>query len=1117
MTTVHPMRPTVGQRFFAFVTLLFCLLALPGAAQAPTATVSGIVTDPSGAVVPDVTVTAVNPATNARTTATTNEQGFYVLTQLPIVGYTIEAEKAGFKKYIRQGLAVTTGATTALDIQLEIGGATDTVTVTGEAPLLQTRSSDVSTLIESKNVQDLPIGDRRTLNLVRITGAAVFVAYDAGGKPNFSLAGGRTQSQMFWIDGGSGQNMRLGIGQVDVDPPVETVQEVKILSNNYAAEYGGSAGGVIIATTKSGGNEYHGALFEFLRNDALDAANFFAPIVNGEKRKAPLRYNVFGGTIGGPVYLPKFGEGGRAVYDGHNRTFFYFGYEGSRRKEGDTRTLTVPTLRMRAGDFGEFPNNIIYDPATSQIVNGRITRTAFASNRIPENRFDPVGRALLQFYPLPNLPGTANNFVGNYQRILTRDNFTAKVDHNITENDKINVRYIYNSDNLDYTSVFPNIAAETLIPALRHQNYYYLGYTRVFAPTVINELRYTYSNRINDTAAFGFDEPWPSQLGLRGVPNQAFPNITVTGVTALGAGTHARKQLPIQQHQWVNNLSFSRGRHAFKTGVEARGSLNFEILSTSVSGQYGFVPQATGIPGTASSGLGFASLLLGQANSLNLRVTDALDRRSWYYAAFFQDDWTINQRLTINLGLRWETDTPIKDTKGLMNSFDLTQINPVSGTPGVIKFLSAGDTPYDTDWNNFGPRFGFAWKPFGNGNTVVRGGAGIFFAHPFDRGAPNSASLGYERSATLASVDAGTTAAFVLGAGVPGINLNTPVRDDRFGAVAVGAAVTIAPTFFERNRPTGYAQQFNLGIQHEFAGGLLVELSGLGNLSRKLAGPNLNINQIEPAKLAAIAAPVQRDRPFPQFGNVSILAPSIGTSNYYAGVLRVEKRFAKGFNLLGSYTWSKFLSDTDDAGSAFGTGFGYSNYYDRRSDYGPSANDIPHRLSVSSVYELPFGKGRRYFNTPVAGTIFGNWNVGVVAILQSGPPVTITTQANNTLAFSSGAQRANVTGDPILANDEKTLARWFNTAAFSQPAAKTFGTAGRGIVRADGIVTLDVSLRKNFFFTERRVFQFNMEFFNAFNHPNFGLPNASFGSPGFGSVASAGSARTLQAGLRFAY
>src|SRR6266545_2315626 len=1064
---------------WTLLTVLFITGAAhsPLLAQSPQATISGIITDSTGAVVPGVQVTAINPATTQRGAAVTNGQGFFVLTQLAIGDYTVEAEKAGFKKFVRQGLTLTTGATVALDIRLEIGAATDTVTITGETPLLQTRTSDVSTLIESKTVQDLPLGDRRTLNIIKLTGAAVFVAYDSGAKPNFSLAGGRTQSQMFWIDGGSGQNMRLGIGQVDIDPPVETVQEVKVLSNNYAAEYGGSAGGVIIATTKSGGNQFHGSLFEYLRNDALDAANFFAPIVNGEKQKAPLRYNVFGGTLGGPVWLPKkaFGPAG---YDGHNKTFFFFAYEGTRRLEGLVRTMTVPTLLQRQGDFSDTRNAAgavipIFNPATTRVEGGRTVRTQFAGNKIPIDRLDPVALRLLEFYPLPNRapdnPTGANNFSANYQQILTRNNYMAKVDHNFTERD-----------------------------------------------------------RFNHETSFGLGEPWPSRLGLKGAPDGAFPQINVAGVTTLGAGTHERRQLPIQQRQFVNNLTVTRGRHALKMGAELRESLNFEINRPSISGQFNFTTLLTGQPGNAATGVGFASLLLGYPNGVSFRETEALDRYSWYLAGFFQDDWTINQSLTINLGLRWETDTPITDRDNRMNGFDPRAINPVSGTPGVVKFAGQDgypSQPYATDWNNFGPRIGFAWKPFGLQKTVIRGGVGVFFAHPFDRGAPNSASLGFENSASVNTQDNGLTAPFLLRDGVPTVSLGGATRNDSFGAVRVGQAAPTAVTYFDLNRSTGYSEQFNLNIQQELPGQITFEAGYIGNLSRKLASGNVSINQITPQKLAEVAARPnaadrvgrQIDRPFPQFSNVSLVAPAFGISNYRALVLRAEKRFAAGFNFLTTYTWSKFLNDTDEGGSALGNEPSYANYYDRDSDYGPSGNDIRHRFTISSVYELPVGRGKRYLAKGPLGVIAGNWSVGVLALMQTGPPTTVTTQTNTTNAFSAGAQRADILRDPNLKSSERTLARWFDTSAFAQPAAFTFGAGGRGTVRGDGVVNFDLSLLKNFFFAEQKGFQFRLEMFNAFNHPDFGLPGATLGGPGFGVVSSARSGRNIQVGLRLVF
>lgn len=1103
-----------------FLVLLSIGAPLTLHAQSPQATVSGIITDVSGAVVPGATVTAVNNAINKRTDTTTNTEGFYVLNALPIGEYVIEAEKPGFKKYVRQGLTLSTAATVPLDIQLLTGDVAESVTVTGEPPLLQTRTSEYSQTIESQAVQDLPLGDRRTMNLIQTTGSAVFVTYDAGAKPNFSLSGGRTQSQNFLIDGGTAQNMRLGIGQIDVDPPVETVQEVKVLNNSFAAEYGGSAGGVIIATTKSGTNELHGSLFEYVRNDALDAANFFAPVENGEKVKAPIRYNVFGGTVGGPVLLPRFGEGGPAIYNGRNKTFFFFAYEGARRTDGLIRNLTVPTLEERQGNFA-LSRATIYDPASTQTVGGRTVRTAFAGNRIPTNRLDPVALRLLQFYPLPNRPADAsggNNFRSNYARILNRNNFTAKINHNFTDRDRLDFRYLYNSDNLDFTSVFPVNAADTLAPALRHQNYFYWAYTRTISPTVINELRYTYADRINHEQSFGLGGDWVSQLGLTGVPGGAFPQFNVAGFTSLGAATHERRQFPIRQHQLVDNVSVTRGRHSLKFGGEWRPSYNYEVNRPSVSGQFSYSPLGTGLPGSAQTGNGFASLLLGFTSGFVLRETEVLDRSSHYLAAFAQDDWTITPNLTLNIGLRWETDTPIKDKNNRMNGFDPVAINPVSGTPGVVRFVGADgypELPYPTDWNNFGPRVGFAYKPFKDGKTVLRGGFGIFFAHPFDHGAPSSAALGYERSLNLNSPDNSLTPAFLLRNGVPGANLNEPVRDARFGAVQVGRPTTTAVTYFEQDRSTGYSQQFNVALQHEFGLGLLVEASYLGNLSRKLPSANISLNQTAPERVGA--AQSQVNRPFPQFTNVTLLFPTFGVSNYHAAVLRAERRFARGFSLLSTYTWSKFLNNTDEGGASLGDSDVYSDYYNRRNDYGPSGNDIRHRLTLSSVAELPFGPGRRFLSENIAGKIFGGLSLSLLGTVQSGPPFTVTTQVNNALAFSAGAQRANLVGDPIIAPGDRTVERWFDTGAFAQPAAGRFGTAGRGVLRGDGDIQFDLSLLKNIAFTERTKLQLRLEAINAFNHPNFGLPGDVFGAPGFGIINTADPGRRLQLGARFVF
>lgn len=1072
-------------------------------AQSPQASISGFVKDKQGAVIVGAEVSAVSSATGAKTSAQTNDSGFYSLRSLPIGDYVVTVEHPGFRRYIRQNINLTTGQALELEIPMELGAVTENVTVSAEASMLETRTSDVSQLINSKTVEDVPLGDRRSMNLINVTPAAVFVAYDAGAKPNFSLAGGRTQSQMFWIDGGTGQNMRLGIGQVDVDPPVETVQEMKVLANSYSAEYGGSAGGVIIATTKSGSNRLHGSLFEYLRNDKLDAANFFAPIVDGRKSKAPLRYNVFGGTVGGPIKRDK--------------TFFFFAYEGSRRHEGTVRTFITPTNLERTGDFSR-SGAIIYDPATTRVENGRTIRDPFPGNIIPSTRFDPVAVNLLQYYPLQNTPG-GTNFRANYIRVLTRDNYTAKVDHNLTAKDKISGRYIYNSDNAENTSVFPNPAAETLTDALRHQNYWYASWTRVFTPALLNELRFTYANRINHELSKCLGGDWPTKIGLNGVPNNAFPTVNVAGVTALGAGTQERQQYPIQQYQLVNNLSWVRGKHSWKFGGEVRPSMNHEVLLTSPSGNLNFATTATGLPGSGTTGNAIASLLLGLPSAFSARQTQLLDRYSFYLAAFAQDDWAISSKLTLNIGIRWETDTPITDRNTRFNGFDTTQINPVSGTPGVVKFggLNGYRTqPYGTDWNNFGPRFGFAWKPFTNGRTVVRGGYGIFYAHPFDAGAPASASLGYENSLALNTPDNGITAPFVLRNGVPGYSLVVPTLNDSFGAVKVGAAATTAVTFYESDRKTGYAQQFNFNIQRELGNSVVIEAGYLANLGRNLPNTNLSINQIRPELLGPNAT--QKDRPFPQFSNVTVLLPTIGTSNYHAGVIRLEKRYSFGLNFLTTYTYSKFLDNSNDAGSAIGNSGGpYSDFYNRRADYGPSDNDIRHRFTWTSVYELPFGPGRSHLSHGALGRVVGGWGLGSVITMQSGAGFTVTTQTNSTNAFSAGALRADVLRNPNLEASQRTLDRWFDTDAFRQPAAYRFGNQGVNLLRGDGLTVFDFSVLRNFSIRESSKLQFRAEMFNAFNHTNFLLPGRVFGASGFGQVTAAQPARRIQLGLRLVF
>jgi hypothetical protein len=1032
------------------IALAVCL-APAALAQSNLASISGVVTDAQGGVVPQARVTANDIATGVETPVTSNSAGFYRVQNLAIGRYNITVEHAGFHKYVREGLTLTTGEELGLDVKLELGSTSQAVTVTGEATPIETRTSDINTLIESKSIDSLPLGNRRTLNVVELTGAGVFVSYPntpANVTPNFSLAGGRSQSQNAWIDGGNAQNMRMGVGQINLDPPVEAVAEVKILSNNYSAEYGGSAGGVIIETTKSGTNQLHGSAYEFVRNNDFDAPGFFAPVANGQKLSPEQRYNVFGGTVGAPIRKDK--------------TFVFFDYEGQRLVTGSTSTLTVPTLLQRQGNFSQTLNASgklipIYDPASTQVVNGATVRTQFPNNVIPASQLNPVGVNMLNYYPLPDQPGNiagANNFAGNEVARSPANFYMVKIDHSFSERDRITFRYMFVSGQGTESSIYPqNGAGDPTNVAYNSSAYYFGSWTHVISPSLINDLRYTLNERRFHNLSAGLGGGYPSKLGLQTVPDTAFPTINPAGFSPLGSTQQERLQDPIQTNQVVDNLSWNKGKHALKFGFEMRRSFNQDILLTYVSGDYTFATTPTGLPGNTATGNGLASMLVGFPTAFQELSTEPLDRHTYYLAGFVHDDWTVSPQLTLNVGLRWEVDTPEVDQNNRMSSFDLHQINPVSGTPGVVTFLGVNNyptSPYSTHWSNFGPRFGFAWKLFGD-KTVVRGGYGIFYASPFDAGVPNVNTLGFSVSANLNTPDNGITAPFRLNQAVPVAPAAAPLNAS-FGAVPVGQTPNTTPTFFDPSRTQGYAQQWNLGLQRQLSGSMTLEVTTLGNVSHKLSVAAMPIDQILP-QLLGPSCDTQTCRPYAQFSGVSIQNPTLGDSRYVAGLVRIEKRFSHGLNFSANYTYSHFLADINDPGTSLGSESGgpFSNYYNRRADWGSFTDDARHRAVFSWVYELPFGAGKRWLSSNPIRYVVGGWSLGSVSTLQAGPPVTIVTQTNNCNCFSSGSQRPNLLTNPNTLSG-RSVAEWFNTAAFAQPAIFTFGNEGVGTVRAPGLV-----------------------------------------------------------------
>lgn len=893
------------------------------------------------------------------------------------------------------------------------------------------------------------------------------------------------------------------------------MQEFKVIANTYAAEYGHSTGGIVTMSTRSGTNDYHGSLFESLQNDVFNARNFFSA------KRAPVRLNQFGAAFGGPIRRDK--------------THFFVTWEESRQLTSLDTTSTVPTLLNRAGDFSDLRSTtgrsiLIYDPASGSTA---ATRQAFAGNRIPLSRFDPVALAALAFLPLPNRAGTstnANNFTGSSPNALHRDIVVGRLDHQFRPNDLFTARYYINDANTNNPGTYGIPVADPLadITDVRVQSL--LGaYTHIFSPAVTNEFRYTYLRRKFLDSRPGFGVDLASQIGLKGVSNAAFPafsipgygvpaglvagNVTVpsTGSTLGNPTAVYRFQTPIVDQQLLESVSWARGKHAFKFGAEARFGANDEIRDRGSAGNFTISPLITDLPGSSSTtGNSLASFLLGEVNAASIQVSDKIPSRAQYLGFYAQDDWRLSSRLAINAGVRWEAELPRYVLGNKMNSFDPLAINPVSGTPGVVTFAGVNGAPvraFRTDVNNFGPRLGVVYRLPGAHDTVIRAGAGVFYGPTVSNSIGDVASLGFSTSASYAASQAETQSALQLHNGFPAVARQplTPA----FGAVAVGQKVNTAVSFFNPAQVAPVSYQYNAGIARALSSNVLVEAGYIGNVSHHLTANDLSLNQVPPQLMGAGNAQVLR--PFPQFNNVTWINPSIGNSSYHAGFVRVEKRMSAGLSLLAHYTFSKFLDDVE-AANEYGSTGSYMDAYNRRLDKGASGSDVPHRLLVTLLYETPAIRFSRLLHAAFAG-----WRIGVLETAESGPAFTVITSANTTNAFPAGPLRPNLLRPAELGSGDRTITRWFDTSAFVNPAAYTFGNSPRSGLRGAPVVTTDVTLDKNLYRTERVKLDLRGEFYNSLNHAIFNVPGFTLGTADFGTVSSARQPRTAQFAARLSF
>jgi len=1083
------------------------------------AAISGTVEDSQKAQIAGAAITATRTETGDAHETHSDGSGFFSFPVLLPGHYDVKVEKDGFSPQVKAGVQLFTGQTGTVNFTVNPGQVEEHIDVETDAAQLDTATASVTDVIENKTITNFPLVDRRATQLQRLNGFVI--GGGTGSGSYFAVAGGRGGNANYTVDGGTTQNLLQGVPTQMFDLPIDSLQEFSLSVSDYTADLGRSGGGVIQMTTKSGTNQFHGSAYIYYRSQNLQAIPEFAAVspLTGKTVNAPLQYKLFGGSIGGPIKRGK--------------TYFFFTYEGKVETVNNAVNISVPTAAERTGDFSAITTPII-DPSTGKQVVG----DDGTLNKLPNAELDPYGVALAAYYPLPNVAGAAinnNNFYANDPEPELYNDYVLRIDHTFNEKNSVYGRFLAQPDHENVADVFPTAGTDGY-GALSHNFYYNPSATwnHMFNASLLNEARFTFTNRQALSISHGVNSAAATALGLPGTNSAFFPGVTVNGLSAIGnTSQQQRLQTPIISNEYTDNLSWQRGNHQLKFGVDYRTSADGDLYSPSGGGFFTFTN--TGVSTNTAAG-SLANLLWGRVASASRQETEYLYSAAWSWGLYAQDNWHVNNKLTLNYGLRWDVDSPRYLENNRQNSFNQTAINPVSQTPGVITFSGInGQSKYANDFDDalLGPRLGFAYSP--REHSVVRGGAAILYPGEYDQATPIVLNTGFSNSVTLSSSNAGAgTPAFLLkNNGTAGTGLaafpTTAQLTPGYGAVAVGQKPYIAPQFIAQHRLTGYLYQVNLDVQHEFAGKLLFDIGYLGTFGHHLASPAAeSINQISPKNQALLAANpsaysnTQILRPFPQFSNVQNLYPDIGESRYNGVNIGVQKRYSKGFQYQVNYTYSKFIDNQESRSELAGyPGTNtYTDYYHPQDRFGLSGNDVRNRLIANGVFDLPIGRGKlvpvrsEWLNQTVGG-----WSVSGLAEIHSGTALSVIDATNNTGTYSDGV-RPNLTGNPNSLSSSRSRAlkihEWFDTSAFTQNAAYTFGNAPRTFGRGPSLITSDLTLLKRVALHEQQGVEFRLEAFNVFNHANLGNPNTTFGSASFGTISSLQSGTTTSRTLQLA-
>lgn len=1088
-------------------TLLF-LAALPALAQGPTAEISGTAQDPSGAIVSGAVVTVTNPATNLQRTSTTNSSGVYSIPALPPGLYNMKVEMAGFSAQTRNGVELQVGQVARIDFTLQVGNVNETVNVTGGAPVLDTETTSVGTVIENKRIVELPINGRNYLQLASLIPGTTTVGPASsqgqqrmGGARNsfaMNVAGQRVHFNHYALDGM--ENTDPNFNTYLFLPSIDALQEFKVESGVFGAEYGRAIAQVNVST-KSGTNQFHGVAFEFLRNSFFDARNFFARV------NPPFKRNQFGGTFSGPVLLPK-------ILNGKDKLFFMFNYEGLRERRALTQTNTLPDARYRSGDFG-FLNRAIRDPLNPGQV--------FANGLIPASRIDPISRRVLNdFYPLPNQAGTgalgiANNYLNDEGRRTTGDQFTIRGDLTAIQNQTYFFRFSQTKEPQYIPSAITNQGNDVQI--LGQQGV--LGHTAVIGANKVNEFKfgmnYFNSRNIQQRA---FQRNVVGELGLQGVSQDplfwGIPVFQISGFGNVGECNDCPFVNWNTTFQFTDNFSWTSGKHSFKFGGEYRRLRYNQIGAVVPRGRFTWNGQYTGEP--------MADMLLGVMSGTEGQVGAPIANfRNTYLAGYFQDTWKITNRLTMNWGLRWEYESPFYDKHDAIvnvdfrwdNSMepvfvragtgDINQGNPAFPAPAgwqLVRDGRFGRGAGKPDRNDFGPRVGLAYQI--NPKTVFRVGGGIY----------------YVRDIGNAVFDIVRNIPFTIRQAETANTLSPNLTWNRLFTQAGAPSFLLINQYGER---TSYVTQWQSSVQRELTRNMSLELTYMGSAGIKLRRlSSYNLPQPRPGNPNA-------NRPFPKFNGAFQNMYAAAHSNYHSFQSRLQHRFAHGFTLLGSYAYSKSIDNGSGVRTTDGdplTPMDPDNALWR--DRGLSAFDFRHRLTTSFLLELPFGRGRHFdITNRAANAIFGGWQLGGILTFQSGFPFSAYCGPGNIQNGAGGWCAPDAIAGQKGNEGPKTVEQYFNTGAYvdrlgQNPAAITdfrFGTAGRNVLVGPGIVSLDASINKTFRWHEgRQQIDLRGEFFNLPNHAVFNQPGSTLRTATYGVITGTRiDSRQIQVALRYSF